>query len=70
MANGRIDQLEQLMTVTWDGNLISKTDRDVLVEKGYAYNNRGWNVITGKGLDILDDLGLINPPIYRASEYS
>lgn len=35
---------------TWDGNLISKSDRDDLVEQGYADRAQGWNFLTACGV--------------------
>ena len=55
------DQLKQLMQVTWDGNLISKADRDNLVLYGFAQRYKGWNLITIAGLSYLSDHKLIHP---------
>jgi hypothetical protein len=57
----RIEQLEQLTTATWDGNLISKTDRDELVKIGYAEKCNGWNFITANGIIVLTNLGILKP---------
>jgi hypothetical protein len=54
-----IEQLQQLCTVTWDGNLISKTHRDNLVAAGYAERQNGYNVITANGLLVLHNLNLL-----------
>ena len=54
-----LEQLEQLKTVTWDGNLISKTARDALVKKGLAVRENGWQVITPLGIQKLLELGLL-----------
>lgn len=35
---------------TWDGNLISKPDRDGLVESGLADRWEGWNFLTPEGV--------------------
>ena len=58
-----IEQLLQLFNgTTWDGNLISKRDRDGLVQSGFAVRARGgYNLITVKGVEYLLDLGLIHP---------
>ena len=53
----RIEQLQQLTTVTWDGDLISKTDRDELVKCGFAKRVLGWNYITEEGIRTLVFLG-------------
>lgn len=56
---GMIEQLKQLLTTTWDGNLISKFCRDTLVKEGLAARCRGFNVITPKGIEWLDAVCLI-----------
>lgn len=35
---------------TWDGNLISKSDRDALVDAGLCERWQGWNYLTLDGL--------------------
>jgi hypothetical protein len=52
--------LMQLMQVTWDGDLISKSTRTWLVEAGLAARHNGWNMITPKGVLYLLELGLIH----------
>lgn len=51
-----LEQLKQLTKVTWDGNLICKSDRDNLVKIGLADRLEGFNFITKKGLKYLIDL--------------
>ncbi|GGG61113.1 hypothetical protein GCM10011378_41400 [Hymenobacter glacieicola] len=50
----------QLMQVTWDGDLISKSHRKWLAEAGLVVRHDGWNMITPKGVMYLLDLGLIH----------
>lgn len=58
----RIQQLTQLVTATWDGNLISKRDRDELVRHGLVQKTRyGYNIATIKGIDYLYELSIIRP---------
>jgi hypothetical protein len=52
-----LEQLRQLRTATWDGNLVSKQARSSLFRKGLATSFNGWQVITQEGLAILDTLG-------------
>ena len=62
IINGKrnyMEQLIQLTTVTWDGDLICKSDRDRLVKCGYAEKVEGYNFITAKGIIVLDNLGMI-----------
>ena len=55
-----IEQLQQLCTVTWDGNLMSKSDRDALNRVGLIKRiPGGFNVITAKGVVYLNELGLL-----------
>lgn len=56
----RLEQLIQLLTVTWDGDLIHKTGRDGLVKRGLAINRDGWNVITPEGIGVLESIGAIH----------
>jgi len=57
--NTRVEQLKQLISITWDGHLISKSDRDKLIKAGLAQRGWGWNWITEKGVEYLVNLGLI-----------
>lgn len=34
----------------WDGNLVSKSDRDELVAQGFAARDNGWNFLTKEGV--------------------
>jgi hypothetical protein len=55
-----IEQLQLLCMLTWDGNLISKIDRDRLVQSGLVQRfEGGLNLITAKGVQYLYDLGLL-----------
>lgn len=57
MKGTYLEQLQQLCTVTADGNLISKEHRDRLVNAGYAERTNGYNFITGNGIIVLANLG-------------
>lgn len=51
-----IYQAEVLMQLfvkgpTWDGNLISKSERDALVERGFVSRWNGWNFLTEEGVE-------------------
>lgn len=59
--NGRIEQLKQLATCTFDGDLIGKSERDELVKSGLAQRGYGWNWLTEKGVEYLHNLGLLKP---------
>lgn len=50
--NGDIDVAWQLFScgMVWDGNLVSKSSRDYLVEQGYAVRHGGMQAMTGKGV--------------------
>lgn len=60
-----IEQFQQLCTVTWDGNLISKQYRDRLCEVGYAEHINGYNFITSNGLIVLQNLNLLPKTLQR-----
>ncbi len=60
--SGRIEQLLQLLRITWDGDLVNKTERDILVKLGMANTvYGGFNIITAKGIKYLFELGFIHP---------
>lgn len=57
-----IEQLQQLTHLTWDGDLIGKSTRDELVNIGMAQRvNGGWNIITAKGIEYLQEGKFIQP---------
>lgn len=55
----RLAQLQQLMKITWDGDLISSHERNELVKRGYAMSWQGFNGITIKGLRVLLDFRIV-----------
>lgn len=55
-----IAQLQQLTNLTWDGDLISKSERDKLLKAGLIIKRNGWQVISEKGIDYLSNGGFIN----------
>jgi hypothetical protein len=60
LSEGYIEQLYQVFFgATWDGNLINKKHRDELAHEGLIARSRGWNFITGKGVEVLVQLGLV-----------
>lgn len=61
MTSPHIEQLKQLLTVTWDGNLIGKDYRDDLVRSGLAERGFGYNWLTAKGVEYLTTLRLLVP---------
>lgn len=57
-----VAQLQQLTHLTWDGDLIGKQERDRLVKAELAIRiNGGWNIISAKGVEYLENLGFIHP---------
>jgi len=59
---GRVEQLLQLLRLTWDGDIINKTERDILRKEGLCIQfGAGWNIITEQGVEILYKLGFIHP---------
>ena len=60
--NSRIEQLLQLSTGhVWDGNLISKHDRDELVKAGLVARCEGWNFLTTEGIKYVVNLNMLRP---------
>lgn len=57
--NPYLEQLSQLRTATWDGNLISKEIRTALVQSGLAQRHMGFNWLTEKGVETLVNLGIL-----------
>lgn len=55
-----LDQLLQLVRIVWDGDLISKGDRDSLVEMGFATRCEGFNIITRRGIKYLCQRGRLS----------
>lgn len=56
MNNRDVYKSETLMQLfvhgpTWDGNLISKSERDALVDAGLADRWSGWNYLTQEGVE-------------------
>ena len=54
-----IATLKQLVTPTWDGNLISKSARDKLIRGDLVTRVHGWNFLTPRGVEICIALGLL-----------
>jgi hypothetical protein len=57
---GILETLLECLQITWDGDLISKTDRDELVNKGLIVRSNGYNIISAKGIEYLEQLGIIH----------
>lgn len=69
LARGRLNvkrtdgaQLEQLASngAVWDGDLLSKSSRDSLVEAGLAYRAEGYNAITAHGIRLALAVGILH----------
>jgi len=59
LSSTEIEQLTQLICPTWDGNLISKSVRSELHQKGLIRRWNGLNFITQAGVCVLDTLGIL-----------
>jgi len=59
----RTETLKHLATkgLVWDGDLISKSDRDELVKAGYVDRHEGWQFLTRSGVEVAVALGLVRP---------
>lgn len=55
------EQLVQLLRITYDGDLISKNDRDLLVKSGLAVRIHGYNIISTEGIKYLSNEKIIHP---------
>lgn len=53
------EQLKQLITPTWDGNVVSKALRDKLVVLGHASQKEGFNFLTASGVNACRVLGFL-----------
>jgi len=54
-----IDQLSQLQIPTWDGNVLSKSTRNNLWQKGLIDRWNGYQIVNIYGFAVLETLGLI-----------
>lgn len=61
MNYSHIEQLKQLITVTWDGHIIGKSIRDDLLSSGLAQRTQGYNWLTPKGVEYLVNLRILVP---------
>lgn len=61
--NSRTEQAVQLLTPVWDGDLISKPDRDALVKAGLADKVDGFNMLTRRGLKTCRMMSHETPPV-------
>ena len=57
LSPAELEVLRQCRCAIWDGNLVSKSARSALLNKGLITVFNGWQVITQEGLAILDTLG-------------
>lgn len=65
-------KLEQLLHFRfgpiWDGNLISKSARDSLVDDGLLTRTKGFQFLTEKGVATLVELGLLHEDTWRGDQ--
>lgn len=57
---GKLETLIECLQITWDGDLVSKTDRDYYKKKGLIVSYDGFNIISAKGIEYLSELGIIH----------
>ena len=68
LTPAELEQLHQLRTITWDGNVISKAARTSLHKKGLVVRFNGWQVVSEEGMAVLSVLGKLNDreyPVYH-----
>lgn len=56
--NRKLAVLQQLIQVTWDGDIICSHARDELVKSGYVERGYGVNWLTKEGVKLLVQLDL------------
>lgn len=59
-VGGALETLIQCLRIVWDGDLVSKSDRDDFVNKGLIIRSNGYNVISAKGIEYLEQLNIIH----------
>ena len=59
-GDGMRDTIWQLFRngPTWDGNMVSKSDRDIAVDAGLVERADGWNWLTHSGVTLALELGM------------
>ena len=61
-SSARYEAFEQIVKgPVWDGNLISKSERDTLQGHGLIDRGYGWNFLTAKGVEVAVALGFLKP---------
>lgn len=64
LTANQLEALYQLRMTVWDGNLISKSHRDELVDLGLVLRIAGWQVVTREGMAVLDVYRLLEDERY------
>ena len=64
LPSAELEALWQLLMTVWDGYVISKYARDILVQMGLAERLNGWQFITRQGMAVLDTYGLLKDERY------
>jgi len=59
LSSMEMEQLQQLQVPTWDGNVISKSVRDSLWDKGLIDRWNGYQFLTIYGFAVIETLGLL-----------
>lgn len=59
LSANELEQLEQLFRPCWDGNVIGKSLRDSLFNKGLIDRWNGWNFVNRYGFAVLETLGKV-----------
>lgn len=57
---GALETLTQCLQIVCDGDLISKPDRDDFVNKGLIIRSNGYNIISARGIEYLEQLNIIH----------
>jgi len=59
LRKGTLETLKQLTKLTFDGDLMSKSERDFLLKKGLIIRINGYNIVNEKGIETLYNLGIL-----------
>ena len=59
-VGGSLETLIQCLRIVWDGDLCSKSYRDDFANKGLIVRSNGYNIISAKGIEYLEQLGIIH----------
>lgn len=60
LSSGEMEVVKQCMHPVWDGNVVSKTARNSLFQKGLIVRYNGWQIVSMAGLALLKELNMLD----------